>query len=75
MELILMKTVTYAMKGRDVLTQWGISCRVERIPKTRETGCGYVLAVQGDINYAENVLRQNGIRTYGRVPQTGMNRL
>lgn len=67
MQLILVKTITYAMKGRDVLMHRGISCKIERLPKTRETGCGYALSVQGDVNKAENILRENGVKLYGRV--------
>ena len=74
-EWILVKTVTYAMKGRDVLTARGIPCKIERVPKTKETGCGYALSVRGDILYAENILQQNGVKMYGRVSRTGLNRL
>lgn len=69
MELILVKTITYAMKGRDVLAQWGIPSRIERVPKTRESGCGYALSVTGDVAYAEGILKHGGVPTYGRVQQ------
>ena len=39
--LLVVSSVTYAMKGRELLFRHGIRGYVERIPKTRETGCGY----------------------------------
>lgn len=72
MNLILVKTITYAMKGRDILSYYGIPSRIERVPKTRETGCGYALSVSGDVYFAESILQKNGVNTYGRVNASGM---
>lgn len=39
--LIVVSSVTYALKSRDLLFQRGIKAYIERLPRTRESGCGY----------------------------------
>ena len=39
--LLLVGSVTYAMKSRDILFKRGIKAYVERIPPSAGTGCGY----------------------------------
>ncbi len=67
--LILVSSVTYAMKARELLLQSGIRGYVERIPKTAETGCGYGVYVPDGADAAEKILRDNGVRVLGRMEQ------
>ena len=61
--LLVVSSVTYAMKGRDLLFRHGIRGYVERIPRTEETGCGYGIYVpQG---------AENHIRVLRRMEQDG----
>lgn len=56
-------SITYAAKGRDLLKQNGFRVSIER--NTRPLpgeGCGYKLRVQGDIERAEKILRENNIK-------------
>ena len=69
--LIVVSSVTYAMKGRDLLVRHGIRGYVERIPKTGETGCGYGIYVPRGADAAERILRENRIRVLGRMEQDG----
>lgn len=43
--VILLSSVTYAMKGRDLLLRQGLRAYVERIPPSNTSGCGYGLYV------------------------------
>lgn len=66
--LILVSSITYAMKGRDLLGRQGISAYLERVPKMERTGgCGYALHVPRHIEEAETILQQAGIRVLGRM--------
>ena len=69
--LIVVSSVTYAMKGRDLLFRHGI--RVERIPKTGDTGCGYGIYVPQGADAAERILLENHIRVLRRMEQDGEN--
>lgn len=61
--LITTGTVTYALKGRDILRKKGFKANVERITSGENSlGCGYSIAVWGDINTAEQLLRNSGIK-------------
>ncbi len=67
--LIMVSSVTYAMKSRELLARSGIRGYVERVPKTSETGCGYGVYVPDGADAAEKILRDNGIRILGRMEQ------
>ena len=60
--IIATGTVTYALKGRDLLRKYGFSVKVERITGDKTLGCGYVLVLTGDINEAERILKNAGIK-------------
>ena len=56
-------TITYALKGRDLLRRYGFKVHIERISSGSESkGCGYTLIVSGDIAKAEMLLRNAGIK-------------
>lgn len=67
--LIMVSSVTYAMKAAGILAHSGIRGYVERVPRTEETGCGYGVYVPEGADAAEKILRDNGIRILGRMEQ------
>jgi len=67
--VILVSSVTYAMKGRDLLTRQGIRAFVERIPPSSAAGCGYGIYVPRGADEAERILRDSGIKILGRAEQ------
>ena len=69
--LLVVSSVTYAMKGRDLLFRHGIRGYVERIPRTEETGCGYGIYVPLGADAAERILWENLIRVLRRMEQDG----
>ena len=69
--LIVVSSVTYAMKGRDLLFRHGNRGYVEPIPKTGDTGCGYGIYVPQGADAAERILRENHIRVLRRMEQDG----
>ena len=67
-ELILLPSVTYAMKAKSILDKRSIRSYLQRTP--RNTGiraCGYCLFVPKRADEAEQILRENGIRVLGRA--------
>lgn len=67
--VILLSSVTYAMKGRELLMKQGIKAYVERIPGSSASGCGYGLYVPRGVEEAQRILSDNGIRILGRLEQ------
>lgn len=61
--LISTGTVTFAIKGRDVLRKHGINARVEKTASGKgNAGCGYAIAAVGNIDLIEKLLKENGIK-------------
>lgn len=61
--VIVTGTVTYAIRGRDVLRRSGISATVERNSSgLGRYGCGYGIVVKDDINKAVEILRNNSVK-------------
>ncbi len=69
--LIMVSSVTYAMKSRDILFKRGFRATIERIPPTAATGCGYGVYVPQGTDEAEYILRENHIKILGRVEWEG----
>ena len=66
--LIMVSSITYAMKARDLLIGNGIGAYIERTPKIeRNGGCGYGLYIPKRTGEAENLLRAHGIKIVGRT--------
>lgn len=60
--IISVNSITYAIKGRDLLRKQGFRAYIER--KTNENGnvgCGYVIIVNGNKNKIINALIEAGI--------------
>lgn len=56
-------TITYALKGKDLLRKKGIKANVERITSgAGSAGCGYSIIVEGDLKTAEGILRNAAIK-------------
>ena len=55
-------TVTYAIKGRDLLRKKRYNAKIERKSGEKVHGCGYAIIFEGDIHAAESLLRQNGVK-------------
>lgn len=67
---LLCSSVTYAYKGRDILSRRGIRARVERpAASLGDQGCGYCLTVDAaDADRAERIFRDSGVRIIKRIP-------
>lgn len=70
-KLIVVSSVTYALKSRDLLFRQGIRAYVERLPRMRESGCGYGVYVPERTDEAERILREAGVRIKGRTERGG----
>lgn len=55
-------TVTYAIKGRDLLRKKGYKVTIDRKSGEKIQGCGYVIIFEGDINTAAELLKSGGIK-------------
>ena len=66
--LILVGSITYAIKGRNILARMGIRSYVERTPRGGpDGGCGYSIYVPEGADEAEDILLRYGIRVMGRA--------
>ena len=67
-ELILVPSVTYAMKAKSILEQYQIRSYIQRTPRyVNIKSCGYCLFVPNRSDEAEQILRKNGVRVLGRA--------
>ncbi len=56
-------TITYAIKGRDVLRRHGYKAHIEKITdSTQNVGCGYTVVFDGNIVKAQEILRNAGVK-------------
>ncbi len=55
-------TVTYAIKGRDILRRNGYKAEIQRSAGLGKIGCGYGVAFVGDSKKAEELLRLAGVK-------------
>lgn len=61
--LIMLNSITYAIKAKDILFRNGIASYIERTPHPeRAMGCGYSLYVPDRILEAQSVLTAAGIK-------------
>ncbi|MBE6795281.1 MAG: DUF3343 domain-containing protein [Ruminococcaceae bacterium] len=65
---IKVASVTYAMKGRDLLQKNGYKAYLTRNPSPEEDeGCGYVIYVNDIDKRCFSLLNKNGIKVLGTV--------
>ncbi len=61
--IITTGTVTYAIKGKDILKRNGFKAKVERIMSGKgSSGCGYSIIIENDIETALALLKSKGIK-------------
>ncbi len=60
--IIATGTVTYAIKGRDLLRKKGYKAKIERKSGENALGCGYAIIFEGDIYSAQKLLINNGVK-------------
>ena len=61
-ERILVSSITYAIKGRDLLRSLGYKAYIERSKGQLEHGCGYSIYVTHDTEGAKRILEKNLIK-------------
>lgn len=62
---IAVGTITYAIKGRELLRDFGIKAAItRRTGQYGNSGCGYSIIIQGDINEAKKVLENADIKIH-----------
>ena len=66
-QFIVVGSVTYAMRGRDVLSRNAIGSRIEKISNSKLGGCGYALYVPEDFDRAVRLLEENEIKIRGTL--------
>ncbi|MBQ8057899.1 MAG: DUF3343 domain-containing protein [Ruminococcus sp.] len=67
-QLILVPSVTYAMKAKKILDKYKMKSYIERTPKTHQVySCGYCLFVPDNPVTAHDILLRHGVRIIGRV--------
>lgn len=69
--LIVVGSVTTALRGRDILMRQGVRGYVQRVPRSLEMGCGYAIYVPQGADRAEQILREHGVRVLGRADREG----
>ncbi|WP_255575743.1 DUF3343 domain-containing protein [Caproiciproducens faecalis] len=69
--MILISSITYAMKSRDILFSYGIKAYVERKSGGNTAGCGYSIYVPDRTDEAERILRDAGVKILGRAERDG----
>lgn len=61
--VISVGSVTYAIKGRDLLRKSGYKSHIERKTNTNgNAGCGYVIVAEGNRNQITDILKNSGIK-------------
>lgn len=61
--LLTTGSITYAIKGRDILRRYGYKAKIERRSAgLGSNGCGYNIVTEGDLKGAESILREAGIK-------------
>ena len=61
--LFILSSITYAMKGRDLLNSKGIKSEIKRAPKNKVlSGCGYGLLVHERVDEAAEILEESQIK-------------
>lgn len=70
--LIMVSSVTYALKGKEILNRKGFTADLVRTPKHKNIGgCGYSIYVPKNTDKAEEILKESGIKVIGRTDKEG----
>lgn len=66
--LIMLSSVTHAMRAKQLLVKNGIVADIVRTPKTPQNrSCGYSVFVPRRTDEAEEILKRNGFKILGRA--------
>lgn len=66
--LIMLSSVTHAMRAKQILVKSGIVADIIRTPKTANNpSCGYSVYVPKRTNEAEEILKEKGFKILGRA--------
>ena len=61
--IVSVNSITYAIKGRDLLRKQGFKAYIERkTNSTGDAGCGYVIITEGNRDKIRNALVNSGIK-------------
>ena len=64
--LIMVNSITYAIKGRDLLRSNGHKAYIEKTPVNLDShGCGYRIIVYDKLDKAVSLLKGGGIKILG----------
>ena len=63
-KFVVVSSITYAMKGKSKLQEFGISSKIEKIKKVAKLGgCGYGLKIkEADLTMTTRILSTDGIK-------------
>ena len=68
--MVMVASVTYAIRGRDILRNLGYKADIERSPGTMDrVGCGYSVITNCDEATAREILASNNIKVGGIRPR------
>jgi len=59
---VMVGSVTYAMKARDILQSLGYKTSIERKTKEYKAGCGYGVITNCERETLQNILRENNVK-------------
>ena len=72
-QLLLVPSVTYAMKAKNILDRYKIKSNIERTPKNHQIySCGYCLFVPENVKGAYDILLRHGIKIIGAVARESL---
>ena len=68
--IILLSSITYAIKSKELLNKNGFKSELKRVPKNvKYTGCSYGVYVPENTDKAIEILKRSGIKIIGRVEE------
>ena len=66
---IVTGTITYAIRGRDILRKHGFRANMEKTKSNLNHGCGYSISVSGNIDEITEILRNSAIKILDIIKQ------
>lgn len=66
--LIMVSSITYAIKGRDLLRNNKFKAYIEKTPSSLDShGCGYSIIIYNNLDEALNILTKHNIKIIGHA--------
>ncbi len=66
--IFITRTITYAVKGREILRKNGIKAYVQRSFAADRIGCGYGIVAVGSVEKISSILGSAGIKIHDVKP-------